>query len=255
MALLTAILTHLDARLVEKQLSYLRAIAPGARFVICHGGTRADFDALEAPGALFIEDPSLRGPHFEQSLNGTLRAVYENLVRDDETIEHVYVIEYDHLILRGDFEQTLADLAERTGAGLLAKWASPRNDTNWSHYLRARKDAELNAFIAGISRRHDPGVRFGCLGTGLLFRRDAFSAFCMLDDPPSRYFELFVPTVIHHLGFEVVDVDAVADLYTAIRWLPEFDGAGAAAEQRAGRTFVHPFKQIDSVDAIRAAQD
>jgi hypothetical protein len=253
MAMLTAILTHLDARLVEKQLSYLRAIAPEAQFVVCHGGKRADFDALDEPGALFIDDPSLRGPHFDQSLNGTLRAVYENRVRDDETIERVYVVEYDHLILRGDFERTLTDLAERTGAGLLAKWASPRNDTNWSHYLRARNDAELNAFIEGISHRDDPGVRFGCLGTGLLFRRDAFSAFCTLDDPPSRYFELFVPTVVHHLGFDVVDVDAVADLYLAIRWLPEFDVAAALAEKRAGRTFVHPFKQIEAVDGIRDA--
>src|SRR2546430_16126542 len=252
MAMLTAILTHLDARLVEKQLAYLRAIAPEARFVICHGGKRADFDALDEPGALFIDDPSLRGPHFHQSLNGTLRAVYENCVRDDETIELVYVVEYDHLILRGDFERTLTDLAERTGAGLLAKWGSPRNDTNWSHYLRARNDAELDAFIAGISRRDDPGVRFGCLGTGLLFRRDAFSAFCTLDDPPSRYFELFVPTVVHHLGFDIVDVDAVADLYLAIRWLPEFDLQGALAEKRAGRTFAHPFKQIEAVDALRA---
>jgi hypothetical protein len=253
MAMLTAILTHLDARLVEKQLSYLRTLAPDARFVICHGGNRADFDALAEPDALFIDDPSLRGPHFEQSLNGTLRALYDNSVRDDETIDLVHVVEYDHLILRGDFERTLTDLAERTGAGLLAKWASPRNDTNWSHYLRARDDDELDAFIDGISRRDDPAVRFGCLGTGLLFRRDAFAAFCALDDPPSRYFELFVPTVVHHLGFDVVDVDAVADLYLGIRWLPEFDVAGALAEMRAGRTFVHPFKQIDALDGIRDA--
>ena len=129
--------------------------------------------------------------------------------------------------------------------------ASPRNDTNWSHYLRARNDAELNAFIERISRRDDPGVRFGCLGTGLLFRRDAFAAFCTLDDPPSSYFELFVPTVVHHLGFDVVDMDAVADLYMAIRWLPEFDVASAIDEKRAGRTFVHPFKQIDAVNALR----
>ena len=251
MAILTAILTHLDAPRVEKQLSYLRAIAPEARFVICHGGQRADFDALAEPGALFIDDPSLRGPHFDQSRNHTLRALYDSCVRDDETIELVHVVEYDHLILRGDFERTLTELADRTGAGLLAKWASPRNDTNWSHYLRARNDAELADFIAGISRRDDPGVRFGCLGTGLLFRRDAFSAFCTLDDPLSRYFELFVPTVVHHLGFDVVDVDAVADVYMAIRWLPEFDLATALAEQRAGRTFVHPFKQIDALDALR----
>jgi hypothetical protein len=253
MEMLTAILTHLDARLVESQLSYLRTIAPDARFVVCHGGKRSDFDALAEPSALFIADPSLRGPHFEKSLNGTLRALYETCVRDDKTIELVYVIEYDQIILRGDFERTLTELADRTGAGLLAKWAGPRNDTNWSHYLRARNDAELDVFIEHVSHRDDPGMRLGCLGTGLLFRRDALAAFCTLEDQPSRYCELFVPTVVHHLGFDVVDVDAVADAYMAVRWKPEFDIGGAAAEKVAGRTFVHPFKQLDALEAIRNA--
>jgi hypothetical protein len=253
MAMLTAILTHLDARLVEKQLAYVRELAPDARFVICHGGRRADFDALAEPDALFIEDPSLRGPHFDQSRNDTLRALYETRVRDDAAIDLVYVVEYDHLILRADFEQTLEALAERTGAGLLAKWASPRNDSNWSHYLRARENAQLNAFVETISHRDDPGVRLGCLGTGLLFQRDAFSAFCTLDDLPSSYFELLIPTAVHHLGFDVVDVDAVDDLYTAVRWLPQFDVEGAIAEKRSGRTFVHPFKQIDALDSVRDA--
>lgn len=253
MAMLTAILTHLDARRVEMQLAYLRELAPDARFVACHGGRRADFEALDEPDALFVEDPSLRGPHFDQSLNDTLRALYDRRVRDDDTVDLILVLEYDHLILRADFERTLTELAHRTGAGLLAKWASPRNDTNWSHFLRSRDDAELDAFIAGISQREDPDARLGCLGTGMLFRRDALGAFCALDDAPSRYFELFVPTVVHHLGFDVVDVDAVADSYMAVRWLPEFDVAGALAERDAGRAFVHPFKRIDDLDALRAA--
>lgn len=253
MAILTAILTHLDSRVVERQLDYLRTLSPASRFVVCHGGTRDHFDGLSTREALFIDDPSLRGPHFEKSINAILDALYETYVRDDDTIELVYVIEYDHLILRSDFERTLEELARRTGAGLLAKAASARNDSNWPHFLSTRGDDVLNSFIRGISQREDPCLRFGCLGTGMLFRRDAFCAFCTLHDPPSRYVELFVPTVIHHLGFEVVDVDAVADLYMAIRWLPEFDMDEVSREKRAGRTFVHPFKQLDALDAIRDA--
>jgi hypothetical protein len=239
---------------VRRQLDYLRDLAPESRFVVCHGGGRADFDQLGDADAIFVDDPSLRGPHFAKSINATLRALHEGHVRDDPSIEWVYVIEYDHLILRGDFERALVGVAERAGAGLLGKWASARNDTNWSHHLAARDDAELNRFIDGISQRDDPRVRLGCLGTGMFFRRDAFEAFCSLDAAPEAYVELFVPTAVHHLGFDVVDVDAVADLYADVRWLPEFGVEDVLAAQRAGRTFVHPFKTLDRLDAVASGR-
>lgn len=253
MTVLTAILTHLDASLTEAQLAYLRALSPKSRFVICHGGRRSDFERLANKDAVFIDDPSLRGPHFEQSLDATLQTLYESHVREEPSVEFVYVIEYDHLILAGDFERRLAELAERSGAGLLAKSASPRNDSNWPHFLLTRDDRRLNDFIAAISCREDTQQRWGCLGDGMLFRRDALAAFCSMDDKPSRYFELFVPTVVHHLGFDVVDVDAVSDLYMALRWVPEFTVAEAKAEKRAGRTFLHPFKRLDALHAVLAA--
>jgi hypothetical protein len=65
--------------------------------------------------------------------------------------------------------------------------------------------------------------------------------------------ELFVPSVLYHLGFDVVDVDAVSDLYSAIRWRPEFGLEETVAAKRAGRTFVHPFKLLDGLAAIRSA--
>ena len=250
--ILTAILTHLDAASVEAQLSYLRSVAPGSRFVVCHGGSRADFDGVAPEDGLFVDDPSLRGPHFDKSINDTLAAVFDACVRDDPDVDHVYLVEYDHLILSGDFEERLRELAERTGAGLLAKNATVRDDTNWSHLLRLRHDEGLNAYIERISVRDDPGERWGCLGTGLLLRRDALTAFCALADPPPSYVELFVPTAVHHLGFDVVDVDAVSDLYTDVRWLPEFGVGEALAAKRAGRAFVHPFKRLGELGELRA---
>jgi hypothetical protein len=62
-----------------------------------------------------------------------------------------------------------------------------------------------------------------------------------------------VPTALHHLGFDVVDVDAVSDLYAAVRWLPEFGVDEAAAARRAGRAFVHPFKRIEELGALGGA--
>jgi hypothetical protein len=248
--ILTALRTHLPARLVRAQLDYLRALAPGSRFVVCHGGRRSDFDELPDGDALWIDDPTLRGHHFDQSLNGTLRALHDEVVADDPRIDFVYLVEFDHLILSPDFEAALLDLAGRFDAGLLAKNAAPRNDTNWSHHLRYRDDPELARFFEDISRRDDPAVRYGSLGPALLLRRDALGALCALDDAPPCYFELFVPTAVYHLGFDVVDVDAVSDLYASVRWLPEFTVDEALAARRAGRLFVHPFKRLEELPAL-----
>jgi hypothetical protein len=253
LALLTAVRTHLDGASVARQLDYLRALAPRSRFVACHGGRREDVESLPAGDALFVDDPTLRGWLYDQSLNGVLDALWEGPVRDDPEIDLVYVVEYDHLILSPDFERRLAALAETSGAGLVAKSASPRNDTNWSHHVRFRDDERLSAFVAAISQREDPGVRFGCLGPALLLRRDALEALCSLPDPPPCYFELYVPTVVHHLGFEILDVDAVSDLYAGVRWVPEYGVEEAIRAKRAGRAFVHPFKRLDGLAAIRDA--
>jgi hypothetical protein len=250
MAVLTAILTHLGAPLVERQLACLRALARGSRFVVLHGGKRVDFDQLSEPDAVFIEDPTLRGPHYDKSANDQLSAIYERWVSQDPSIELIYVIEYDHLILCGDFEQRLEELAGRSRAGLFAKAASARNDSNWAHYLRLRGDARLNDYIASISRRDDPSIRWGCLGTGLLLRREALEAFCALAAPPPLYIELFVPTVLYHLGFDIADIDSLGDLYTAVRFLPEMSFEEVMAAYAAGKVFAHPYKGVDVLESI-----
>jgi hypothetical protein len=253
MALLTAVLSHLDAASVRKELAYLRALAPGSRFLICHGGKREDFDGVDDPDAVFIDDATLRDHQWNNSYNTTLQTIWEARARDDPAVEHLLLIEYDHLILRPDFETTFERLGERTGAGLLAKMAGRRNDTNWFHHVRLRDDAALARYVSEISRRDDPTTRFGALGNGMFFRRDALEAFCSLDNPPDHYLEVFVPTVLHHLGFDVVDVDAVSDLYMNVRWVPPYTVDEAVAAKLAGRTFVHPFKAIDALDAVLAA--
>jgi hypothetical protein len=253
MAVLTAILTHLDDELVRGQLDYLHAVAPDARFVVCFGGERSRFERLNVEDALFVDEPSLRGTPRDRSHTSVLTSVYEQRVRDEPDIDFAYFIEFDHLILRADFEQRLVALADRTGAGLLGKSASPRNDTNWPHFLRYRDDDGVNSFVAGISRREDPGLRFGCLGSGMLLRRDALAEFCAIGEHPHAYVEMLVPTVVHHLGFDVVDVDEHDDLYAAVGWRPEYGVDQAIEAKRAGRTFVHPFKRLDALEAVRSA--
>jgi hypothetical protein len=250
-AILTAIITHLEAPAVRRQLGYLRALAPTSRFVVCHGGSRAAFEELADEDALFIDDPSLRGPAKQQSYNAVLRAVYAGHVATDPDVELVHVIEYDHLVLASDFEQRLEELTASSTAGLFAKCASRRNDTNWPHYTHSKGDKRLNNFLTEISCRDDPSARWGCLGTGMVFRREALAAVAAVVDPPPAYLELLIPTLVYHLGFDVVDIDAVSDLYRAIRWKPVFSVEEAVAEKHAGRAFVHPFKAVDKFERVK----
>lgn len=253
MPVLTALMTHLDAPRVHAQLDYLHALAPGSRFVVCHGGERSEFGRLEIEDAVFIEEPTLREPSGEQSHNEVFQRVHEGWVRDDPDVELAYFVEFDHLILRPDFEELLTAAAEQVGAGLMAKWAGPRDDTNWPHSLRYRDDDRVNRFFDSISRREDAGRRLGCLGNAMLFRRDALGALCALEDPPHVYVEMYVPTALHHLGFEVADFDVHGDLHMGVRWRPEFSVDEAIAAKQAGRAFVHPFKELDRLDAVLAA--
>jgi len=250
-AVLTAIITHLEAPAVRRQLDYLRDLSPASRFVVCHGGSRAAFEELADEDALFIDDPSLRGSARQQSYNAILRAVYEGRVAQDTDIELVYFMEYDHLVLASDFERRLEELAGASPAGLFAKGASRRNDTNWPHFTRYKDDAGINRFFAELSCRDDPWARWGCLGSGMLLRREALAALSAVPDPPRVYLEMFIPTVVYHLGFDVVDVDAVSDLYAGVRWKPEYGRDEVLAYMRAGQAFVHPYKQ--PVSTVAAA--
>ena len=143
-------------------------------------------------------------------------------------------------------------MAERSDAGLFGKCVSPRNDSNWSHFARSRHDERLNRFFEQISCRDDPAVRWGCLGDGMLFRRDALEAVATVPDPPHAFMELFIPSLVYHLGFELMDVDAISDLYTGLRWRPEFTVTDALAAKRAARSFLHPFKSVEALDLILA---
>jgi hypothetical protein len=252
-ALLTALITHHGAERVAGQLAYIESLAPGARVFVCHGGSRADFEALDGERAMFVDDPHWRAANREQAYVGLLSGLYERAVRPDPEIDLVLLLEYDQLVLSGDFEARLAAVAEASGAGLVGKWASQRNDTNWPHYTRFRHEERFNRYVERISKRDDPTRRLGCLGAGMLLRRDALAAYCDAAEEPHVYGELHVPSVIWHLGFEVADFDAYGDLYRAVRWRPEYGVDEAIALKRGGAAFVHPFKELAALDVIARA--
>lgn len=246
--ILTLLVTHLDAAGVAASL---RQHPAGSRVLVCHGGKRSDFDAVEHPEKIFVEDPSLRGPLHQQQYTGLLVQAWNSLIKEEPEVDLIFLAEYDHVVLRPDFEIALRQVIDHAGADFLGKNCSRRDDSNWPHALRARSDVRLLSLIDAVSTRSDRAELYGCLGTGMLMRRAALAAFAEVDHVPG-YLELYVPTLIHHLGFRLDDVDRFSDLYGQVNAPPDKDLAALRAARSEGHFFCHPFKRVDQLDQLRA---
>jgi hypothetical protein len=236
-------MSHLPAPAVDEQLELLRRISPDARFVVAYGGAAPDFEQIRDPHKVLLKDPSLGGPPRSfQSYSVTLAVILERWLRSDTDFDAVYLFEFDHLILGRGFEHALRELAARTGAELMGKTCVERNGTNWHHYARFRNDAALRAQIRRVTVRSDPTRMYGTLGNGMWLARAAVEAYVAAAPHPACYGELYVPTLVHHLGFNVVAVDAHSSLYEPVRWEPEHSAAEIEYLIDSGATFAHPVK-------------
>lgn len=252
MRTLNALITHLPAAAVADDVATLRAVAPDAEIAVCHGGSEEEFVKVEHEDKVFLDDPTLRGPPRSlQSWTQVFAAVWKRWFVPNPGLGALYLLEYDHLVLAADFEQRLSDLAVETAADFMGKNCVERTATNWEHYVRFRHDPELLAHLRAVSVRDDPTTLFGCLGDGMWLSRAALEAYVSVGHHPPCYNELYVPTLVHHLGLRVVDVDAHSDLYRFVRWSPPFTREEVVGAVRAGAPFVHPVKDVDAAELLR----
>lgn len=248
MGTLTTVLTHLDADRVHETIGLLESVTRKGHLLVFHAGKREDYERIEFEDKIFIDDPTLRGPErYLQSWSKLFEAAWWARFEGDERFDALYLIEYDHLILDPKFERRLADLAADTGADFLGKNCVDRTATNWEHYVRFRGDERLLAHLRRVSVREDRARLFGCLGDGMWLSREALRAYVHITGHPPCYCETYVPTLLHHLGFRVVDVDAHSDLYRHVRWIPTFGVDEVVTRFHEGATFLHPVKDRSAV--------
>lgn len=251
MSMVTAVITHLDADQVHASAALLRTVAPDARFVICYGGPPTEFERIDIDEKVFIDDPTLKsnGPHL-QSMTQVFEAVWNAFFADDDRADSLYVIEYDHLVLHGGFEARLRELADATNADLLGKKCIDCSATNHEHYIRFRRDPKLLEHLRRLSVREDPTRIYSCLGDGIWLTRHALEAYVAVERHPPCYLEVYVPTLLHHLGFHVVNIDAHSDVYRDVRWLPPIEVHEVIERLQQGAVFMHPVKDPRAVGAV-----
>ena len=95
-------------------------------------------------------------------------------------------------------------------------------------------------YWARITRRSDPGVVLSMFGSGSFWSREAFLAMCAMDEPFPIYMELYLPTLVHHLGFRVRDF---GDQDRFVQVLKDATGDIDQARAQGGWT-LHPVKRL-----------
>ena len=252
MSLLYLVLTHRPPDEVALHLAALERALPGRRFAVCYGGAEADFERLDVPAKAFVADPSLRGPIGEQSYVDLLSTAYASFVAPDPAVEFVHLIEHDHAIVDERYERELLRVLDATGADFLGGICVDRTYTNWWHTVTLLDDAEWWDFLREISVRDKDELRvFGGIADAVTIRHAALEAFATLPRHLHRYCEVYVPTVLHHLGFTLGDASAISTVFDLIRWTPPFEEEEIAALP-ADVLAIHPVKDYRLLDLVTA---
>lgn len=250
MALLYLVLTHRPADEVARHLAALDRALPGRRFGVLYGGTREEFERVATPAKAFVDDPSLRGER-EQSYAELLRVAFEAFVAGDPGVSLVHLIEHDHAIVDERYEAEVLRALELTGGDYLGAICVDRTHTNWIHSVRLVDDDELWRFLEKVGVRDDePEPRlFGGIANAITIRRAALEAFARLPRHLERYCEVYVPTVLHHLGFTIGDASSVTAVFDRVRWTPPYEAEEIAALP-GDVLAVHPVKDYDLLDLV-----
>ena len=239
---LNLLLTHQTPEAAARVLEWWRDIAPPGNILVAHGGREEDFAGISHPQKVFIGDPRLRSRDHQrekQSHGGVFRAVGDWLARRDYT--HLYYVEFDHLPLVPDLNaRQLVRLTEE-GADVLAHHLNRIDNTSNPHYLSHAADPDFHPYLEKISVRADRRTVLTAFGSGVFWKREAFMALAHHPEEIRAYMEIYIPTLVHHLGWRVRDYgDPHNDFVRALpeKWItPENARA-------AGMWTVHPIKHL-----------
>lgn len=207
-SVLNLILSHQPAAAVSRMLAHWRRCVPAESILIAYGGTKSEFDAIQHEQKFFADDPRLRTRDHQreyQSYTRLFQEASEFLKTRGEQFRFVHFAEYDHLPLVPNLNERQIERLTSEGADLLAFHVHRVDDTNNPHFLYHAANERFMDFWARITRRPEPEVVLSMFGSGSFWTREAFLAMCAMEEPFPIYMELYLPTLVHHLGFRVRD--------------------------------------------------
>jgi hypothetical protein len=202
------ILTHQPAAAVSRMVAYWNNHVPSDSVLLAYGGSRAEFERIEHPQKLYVEDPRLQTRDHQrefQSYSGLLALAADYLRAEQSGAEFVHFAEYDHLPLAQDLNCRQIERLRGERADVLGFHLQRVDGTSHPHSLYHVSNPQFRNYWGGITRRSSPQVILSMFGSGSFWKRNAFMAVAKRDEPFPMYLEIYLPTLAHHLGFRLRD--------------------------------------------------
>jgi hypothetical protein len=240
---LNIILAHQPGAMIERILTYWRGVASAENVLLAYGGKENDFESIAHEPKLFISDERLRTRDHQreaQSYSAVFKQVSDWLSRSSRAIDFLALFEFDHLPLVRDLNARQISRMQAEGADVLGYHLARVDNTSHPHYLHYAANSEFARFFKNLSVRDDPYVVLTMFGTGSCWTREAFDSMANFDEPFPVYFEIYLPTLAHHLGFRLRDY---GDQDRFISNLGDRSGEVELARSKGAWT-LHPVKTL-----------
>lgn len=205
---LNIVLSHQSPAEVDRLAAYWESVAAHGNVLVAYGGPREFFNEIQFQRKLFIDDANLRTLDHQregQSYTAIFKEVSRWLDANSHPADFVTLFEFDHVPLVGDLNLRQVERMRTERADVVAYHLARVDGTSHAHYLYYAANAEFARFLRNVSVRKDRDVVLSMFGTGSCWKRDAFDAVARFSEPFPIYFELYLPTLAHHLGFRLRD--------------------------------------------------
>ncbi|HEY1769202.1 MAG TPA: hypothetical protein VGG02_02985 [Chthoniobacterales bacterium] len=238
---LVVLLSHQLPSDLERTMETWRSVVSADSLLLAYGGASSNFSKIDFEQKVFISDPRLRlrdQQREHQSWEGVVQAANDFL--QNSAHQYLYLVEYDHIPLRGDLLDRLKERLLTEQADVIAHHLHRIDGTSSAHYLYHKNEGRFHDYFARISKRDEKGVILSMLGTGSFWKRKAFKAVAACEEPFPIYVELYLPTLAHHLGFRL------RDLTDQNRFVMHLGDRGSEIEEarRQGAWTLHPVKTL-----------
>lgn len=240
---LNIVISHQPPAEVDRLANYWKSLVGENSVLIAYGGSHQLFEEIQFNAKIFIDDPNLRTLDHQregQSYTAVFREVSNRIRSHFTNVGVVTLFEFDHLPLVRDFNLRQIERMQAEKADVLAHHLARIDGTSHPHYLYYASKSEFKRFFEKLSIRADPKVVLSMFGTGSCWTREAFDAVARFSEPLSIYFEVYLPTLAHHLGFRLRDY---ANQNIFVSNLGDRSAEVNSARER-GAWSLHPVKKL-----------
>ena len=206
-SVLNLVLSHQPPAAVAKMLGYWSEYVTPESLLLVYGGPEKEFESISHQQKIFVDDPDLRTSDHQrefQSYTGIFQAAAIFLQTRPE-FGYVHFAEFDHLPLARDLNERQVERLGTEGADVLGFHLHRVDGTSNPHFLYHVAHDDFASHWFQISHRPEPEVVLSMFGSGSFWTREAFCAVAATEEPFPIYLELYLPTLVHHLGFRVRD--------------------------------------------------